>query len=70
MGNTEKTGGIGKSPAIEKVNRVENKMMKQSELMKTLAFGKSKIPEKMETMMQIVEDYHISFKRNGDVRNE
>lgn len=70
MGKTEKTGGIGKSPAIEKVNKVENKMSKQIKLIEELAFGRNEIPENMKRMTQIVEEYHISFKMTGDVGNE
>lgn len=70
MGKTEKTGGIGKSPAIEKVNKVESKMLKQVGLIETLAFGRDEMSENMKQLIQIVEDYHISFERTEDAGNK
>lgn len=70
MSKTEQTGGIGKSPAIEKVNRIEHRMMQQVEYIKKLAFGEGEVPGKMKRILKIVDNYQISFETKEDRSNE
>ncbi len=70
MSKTEQTGGVGKSPSIEKVNRIENEMMQQVDYIKKLAFGEKEVPEKMKKILNIVDSYQISFELQEDLDNE
>lgn len=66
MSKTEQTGGIGKSPSIEKVNRIENEMAQRVKYIKKIVFGEKEVPEKMRTILDIVDNYHISFELKED----
>lgn len=61
MGKTEKIGGIGKSPAIDKVNRIhENRyVVSKVEKLKKEVFEKNS--KEMQKMHSIIDQYHISY---------
>lgn len=66
MSESIKTGGVGKSPAIEKINRlneIAGLMQAASELEKR-AFDvqQEKMQRERARRNQIIKDFHISFK--------
>lgn len=67
MSESIKLGGIGKNPAIEKINKI-NEMANHIQAVSILekhAFkerGKSAETE-IEKRMRIIKEFHISFKR-------
>ncbi|MBO5055738.1 MAG: hypothetical protein J6C64_05200 [Lachnospiraceae bacterium] len=66
MSESIKTGGVGKSPAIEKINRlneIAGLMQAASELEKR-AFDvqQEKMQRERSRRNQIIKDFHISFK--------
>lgn len=67
MKETIKTGGVGKSPAIEKINRL-NKITSRIQAageMERKAFQKEegRAKEVWEKRKGIVKEFHISFKK-------
>ncbi|MCX4320642.1 hypothetical protein [Roseburia sp. 1XD42-69] len=67
MKNTIKTGGVGKSPAIEKINQL-NKLSSRIQAAGELerkAFQKEdgRAKEVWEKRKGIVKEFHISFKK-------
>jgi hypothetical protein len=65
--NTIKTGGVGKSPAIEKINQL-NKLSSRIQAAGELerkAFQKEdgRAKEVWEKRKGIVKEFHISFKK-------
>ncbi len=67
MKETIKTGGVGKSPAIEKINRL-NKITSRIQAAgerERKAFQKEegRAKEVWEKRKGIVEEFHISFKK-------
>lgn len=62
MGKAEKIGGIGKSPAIDKLNRIQESRhtLSKAELLKKAAF-KEDTAEKQK-INSIIHQYNIGFK--------
>lgn len=67
MGKAEQTGGIGRNPAIDKLNKVEyeNARWGHEELIKKLVFEKKDTFSDMDAIKDITEKYHISFNLEG-----
>ena len=73
MKETIKTGGVGKSPAIEKINRL-NKITSRIQAageMERKAFQKEegRAKDVWEKRKGIVEEFHISFKKEDRMGN-
>ena len=62
-----KTGGVGKSPAIEKINRLNevSSRMQAAALLERKAFSEQqeKAAAALLKRQQIIEDFQISFKK-------
>ncbi len=67
MSESIKTGGVGKSPAIEKINRlneVSSRMQAAAILEKrTFDAQNEKAQKVLSRRRQIIEEFGISFKR-------
>lgn len=67
MSKTVKIGGIGKSPAIEKINRIQKTeaMHFAGEIVKDkcLVHVMGKGLQNIEKQQDIIDKYHINFKR-------
>lgn len=67
MGNSIKTGGVGKSPAIEKISRLNelDSRMEAAAALEKKAFTQQQESARraVQRRRQIVEDFHISFGR-------
>ncbi|HBA68639.1 MAG TPA: hypothetical protein DCZ40_04690 [Lachnospiraceae bacterium] len=67
MSKTIQSGGMGKNPAIEKINQlnaVSSRMQAAAELEKrALHAKKGRMKEVLEKRKRIVEEYAISFKK-------
>ena len=65
MSESIKTGGVGKSPAIEKINRLNaiSSRMQAAALMEEKAFydQQEKAAAALLKRQQIIEDFQISF---------
>lgn len=70
MSNSIKTGGVGKSPAIEKVNRLNElgSRMQAAKALEMKAFERQQESARGELSRrrQIVEEFHISFQKRKD----
>lgn len=70
MSNSIKTGGVGKSPAIEKVNRLNElgSRMQAAKALEMKAFERQQESARRELSRrrQIVEEFHISFQKKKD----
>lgn len=68
MSESIKTGGVGKSPAIEKINRLNevSSRMQAAALMERKAFceQQEKAAAALLKRQQIIEDFQISFLKN------
>lgn len=67
MGKTIQTGGIGKNPAIEKINQlsaISSRMQAVSELEKKAFLAEnSRKKLQVERRKQIIDDFHINFRQ-------
>lgn len=67
MSNHIKTGGVGKNPAIEKINRLNeiSSRMQASAMLEKKAFDEQNEKARKEILRrnQIIEEFHISFTR-------
>lgn len=65
MSESIKTGGVGKSPAIEKINRLNevSSRMQAAALLERKAFceQQEKAAAALLSRQQIIEDFQISF---------
>lgn len=68
MSESIKTGGVGKSPAIEKINRLNevSSRMQAAALLERKAFceQQEKAAAALLSRQQIIEDFQISFLKN------
>ncbi|MBD5547929.1 MAG: hypothetical protein HDQ97_11105 [Lachnospiraceae bacterium] len=62
-----KTGGVGKSPAIEKINRLNeiSSRMQAASMLEKKVFDTQNEKARQELLRrkQIIEEFHISFTR-------
>lgn len=67
MSESIKTGGVGKSPAIEKINRLNevSSRMQAAAILEKKAFEaqNEKTRQTIARRKQIIEEFSISFKR-------
>lgn len=67
MSETIKTGGVGKSPAIEKINRlnaITNRMQAAAELEKRAFEAESrKAGEELARRKKILDEFSVSFRK-------
>ena len=67
MSNHIKTGGVGKNPAIEKINRLNeiSSRMQAAAMLEKRAFDvqNEKARHELSRRKQIIEEFHISFMR-------
>lgn len=67
MSESIKTGGVGKSPAIEKINRLNevSSRMQAAAILEKKAFEaqSEKTRQTIARRKQIIEEFSISFKR-------
>ncbi len=65
MNNRIKTGGVGKSPAIEKINRLNeiSSRIQAAGILEKRAFDtqNEKVRKEILRRNQIIEGFHISF---------
>lgn len=71
MGKCIKTGGVGKSPAIEKINRLSEltSRIQAASMLEKQAFERQEENARRDLVRrrQIAEEFHISFaKKDGD----
>ncbi|MDR7810482.1 hypothetical protein [Lacrimispora sp.] len=67
MSKTVKIGGVGKSPAIEKINRL-NAISSQMDAaavleQKTFRSEQTKVHERLNKRKEIIKDFAISFQK-------
>ncbi|WP_313152240.1 hypothetical protein [Lacrimispora sp.] len=67
MSKTVKIGGVGKSPAIEKINRL-NAISSQMDAaavleQKTFRSEQTKVQERLNKRKEIINDFAISFQK-------
>ncbi len=67
MSNHIKTGGVGKSPAIEKINRLNeiSSRMHAAAILEKQAFDaqNERARQELSRRKQIIEEFHISFTK-------
>lgn len=67
MSNHIKTGGVGKNPAIEKINRLNeiSSRMQAAAMLEKRAFDieNKRAGQELARRKQIIEDFHISFTK-------
>lgn len=65
--NSVKTGGVGKNPAIEKINRLSvlGNRMQAASMLEKKAFEQQQgsIGRELSRRKQIIEEFHISFQK-------
>ena len=70
MGKTIKIGGVGKSPAIEKINRLNaiSSSLDAAALLEKKVFQseQAKAQERLNKRKQIIEDFAISFQEKNE----
>lgn len=70
MGKTIKIGGVGKSPAIEKVNRLNaiSSSLDAATVLEKKVFQseQAKAQERLNKRKQIIEDFAISFQDKNE----
>ena len=69
MGKTIQVGGVGKNPAIEKINNLNalNSRMKAAARLEEEAFRSRKAEEARDRRNRIIQEYSIDFgKTEGD----
>lgn len=69
MGKTIQVGGVGKNPAIEKINRLNglNSRMKAAARLEEEAFFSRRAEEARDRRSKIIRDFAIDFgKTEGD----
>lgn len=69
MGKTIKIGGVGKSPAIEKINQLNavNSRIKAAAVLEQQIFcsEQEKARERLEKRAEIIRDFAINFQQKG-----
>ncbi|MBE5991342.1 MAG: hypothetical protein E7247_02970 [Paenibacillaceae bacterium] len=70
MGKTIKIGGVGKSPAIEKVNRLNaiSSSLDAAAVLEKKVFQSEQVKaqERLNKRKQIIEDFAISFQDKNE----
>lgn len=68
MGKTIQVGGVGKNPAIEKINQLSglNSRMKAAARLEEEAFRSQRAEEDRDRRSRIIRDFAIDFGRTGD----
>ena len=70
MGKCIKTGGVGKSPAIEKINRLSqlSSRVQAASLLEKQAFAGQQESARRELVKRrrIIEEFHIDFRKRDE----
>lgn len=64
MGKSEKVGGIGKSPAIERLNRFQQELTsdRMAEMLRESMFETVHKDVEIDKIGEIIDQYHINYE--------